>query len=143
MKKGDRRARITVKAGVFVDAAFNRITFADDQMLIWEDDVETGRFTVTDLLSLDFRVEASKPSPEAVRAVHRNAYAKWTSEEDALLLDLARKSTSVPDIAALFGRQESAIDSRLAKLSVQLLTVGDQGQHRDDSPRASVPVGRS
>lgn len=136
MKKGARRVLIDLKSGASIEVALDRLTFADDDVLLWADGIETARFRISEMLSMDFQLGASIHSIDEVRASHRNAYAKWTGEEDALLLDLAKKSTTVADIAALFGRQESAIDSRLAKLSVRLLTHTPEPESHHGRPKA-------
>lgn len=122
MKKGTIRVLIRLTSADAVEFLVSRITFFDDQLLVWNDGTEMARLKGSDVLTMDFGAAGSSVSIDEVRATHRNAYTKWTTEEDALLLDLTKSSTSVIDIAALFGRQESAIESRLAKLSLQLLS---------------------
>jgi hypothetical protein len=122
MKKGTIRVLIRLTSADEVEFPASRISFADNELVVWNEGAELARFTASDVQTMDFGPAVSSFSIDEVRATHRNAYAKWTAEEDALLLDLARKSTNVIDIAALFGRQESAIESRLARLSLQLLS---------------------
>jgi hypothetical protein len=138
MRKGTMRVLIRLTSAEPVELPVSRITLADDQLLVWNDGTELARFAASDVLTMDFGPAGASFSIEEVRATHRNAYAKWTAEEDALLLELTKRSTSVIDIAALFGRQESAIESRLAKLSLQLLS-----KRAANNPTSEQPIGPS
>lgn len=51
-----------------------------------------------------------------VRRQHPNAYARWTPEADAELLSAYRAGHDVTALAETFGRQPSAILSRLNRL---------------------------
>lgn len=124
MKSNATKVLISLVSGGSTEIAADRITFEDGVVLIWTDGIETARYKAEDVTAVEFGIRAAGFSIDEVRTAHRNAYSKWTADEDALLLDLARKATSVADIAALFGRQESAIESRMAKLSTQLLIGG-------------------
>ena len=124
MNSNATKALISLVSGGSTEIAADRITFEDGDVLIWTDGIETARHKTEDVTAIQFGIRAAGLSVEEVRTTHRNAYSKWTVDEDALLLDLARKATSVADIAALFGRQESAIESRMAKLSTQILIGG-------------------
>ncbi|MBV9753012.1 MAG: HRDC domain-containing protein, partial [Hyphomicrobiales bacterium] len=52
----------------------------------------------------------------AIRQHHGRAYEKWTQAEDTDLLSLHAAGTPLSQLAARFGRQPSAIRSRLEKL---------------------------
>lgn len=52
------------------------------------------------------------------KRLHRNAYAKWSPEDDRLLLETYRSGASVRELAALFSRNEGAIRSRLKKKGI-------------------------
>ena len=54
----------------------------------------------------------------AARQENPNAYDPWTEEADAELKRMWFEGTSIPDIAAHFGRKQSAIITRMKKLGV-------------------------
>jgi ATP-dependent DNA helicase RecQ len=54
-----------------------------------------------------------------IKQHHPRAYEKWTPEQDTDLVSLAAAGTPLAELATHFGRQPSAIRSRLAKLSPQ------------------------
>lgn len=55
---------------------------------------------------------------EEIRQEHPKAYAKWTEEEDRKLEEQVKAGKSLTQLAAIFGRQPSAIRSRLSKLGL-------------------------
>ena len=61
-----------------------------------------------------------------IRRKHPQAYARWTPEDDAALLDAYRAGHGIDSLAGTFGRQPGAIRSRLARLAVQF---DDAEQH--------------
>jgi len=54
---------------------------------------------------------------EQQKQLHANAYAKWTPEDDALLMELYTNGLSVKELMEQFGRNRGAIRSRLKKLA--------------------------
>ena len=54
---------------------------------------------------------------EQQKQLHANAYAKWTPEDDALLMELYTNGLSVKELMERFGRNRGAIRSRLKKLA--------------------------
>jgi DNA-directed RNA polymerase specialized sigma24 family protein len=50
------------------------------------------------------------------RQVHRAAYARWTEEDEARLAAEFAAGRTVEELADLFGRKPSAIESRLRRL---------------------------
>ena len=54
----------------------------------------------------------------AAKQENPNAYEAWTMEADEQLRQMWAKGTSVPDIAAYFGRKQSAIIVRIKKLGL-------------------------
>ena len=54
----------------------------------------------------------------AARQENPNAYDPWTEEADAELKEMWFEGTSLPDIAAHFGRKQSAIITRMKKLGI-------------------------
>ena len=57
-------------------------------------------------------------SLETLRAKNKNAYRKWTEEEDEDLARRHRAGEKIKEIAAALGRQKGAISSRIAKLGL-------------------------
>lgn len=55
---------------------------------------------------------------EQVKAVHPNAYAKWTPEDDKVLEELFRAGSNAAELGQHFQRQKGAITSRLRKLGL-------------------------
>ena len=55
---------------------------------------------------------------EEVRKQHQKAYAKWTREEEKLLIDNLAEGLNVKEIAEILGRQPGAITSRINKLGL-------------------------
>ncbi len=53
---------------------------------------------------------------EQQKQIYHNAYAKWTTEDDKLLLNYVEKGVSIEDMCQIFGRNEGAIRSRISKL---------------------------
>ena len=51
--------------------------------------------------------------------LHSNAYAKWSQEDDSLLVELYRQGVSISEIMTRFQRNEGSIRSRLKKLFVE------------------------
>ena len=54
----------------------------------------------------------------SARQENPNAYDPWTEEADTELKQMWSEGTSVADIAAHFGRKQSAIITRLKKLGI-------------------------
>jgi hypothetical protein len=52
------------------------------------------------------------------KAQYQQAYAKWTPDEEARLHDEFANGKTIPEMAALHGRGEGAIRSRLVKLGL-------------------------
>lgn len=63
---------------------------------------------------------------DEIRQAHPRAYEKWSLEEDEELHRKHAMGSSVPDLAEHFGRQPSAIRSRLRKLG--LVSAGVKGR---------------
>lgn len=55
-------------------------------------------------------------SVEEIRQKHENAYKKWTTEEEELLIDRYRNGKKIEELAKLLGRKRGGIRSRLKKL---------------------------
>lgn len=121
MPDGVAAIQVVLTTGEITARPADRITFQEGAVLFWVGGVKVSQLQVETidhvlLPSADTMEEDPKFSVAAVRETHRNAYGKWTDDEDVLLLKLKRDNVPIPDIAALFGRQDSAIHSRLRKL---------------------------
>lgn len=64
--------------------------------------------------------ENELPYMERQKQLYANAYAPWTDEDDALLVELHSEGKSVKELMEVFGRNSGAIASRLKKLTEQL-----------------------
>lgn len=53
------------------------------------------------------------------RQKHSAAYTRWTEEDDARLASEAARDRTVEELAHLFGRKPSAIQSRLRHLKLR------------------------
>lgn len=53
------------------------------------------------------------------KQMHPNAYAKWSPEDDALLLEMQVQGASIKEMMTRFERNEGAIRSRLKKLLLE------------------------
>ncbi len=53
------------------------------------------------------------------KQLHPNAYAKWSQEDDTLLMEMHRQGVSINEIMTRFQRNEGSIRSRLKKLLVE------------------------
>jgi hypothetical protein len=53
------------------------------------------------------------------RQKHRAAYTRWTEEDEARLASEAARGRTVEELAHLFGRKPSAIQSRLRHLKLR------------------------
>ena len=53
------------------------------------------------------------------RQKHRAAYTRWTEEDEARLASEAARGRTVDEVAHLFGRKPSAIQSRLRHLKLR------------------------
>ena len=77
-------------------------------------------------LQMQGRQNATKPSAvpvsymERMRQQYSNAYEKWTDADDEQLIQGRLLGHSVQELAEQFGRQPSAIESRLRKLALAM-----------------------
>ena len=53
------------------------------------------------------------------KQLHPNAYAKWSQEDDGLLLEKHKRGASIQEMMTQFERNEGAIRSRLKKLLIE------------------------
>ncbi|MFC7547181.1 hypothetical protein [Plantactinospora sp. GCM10030261] len=70
---------------------------------------------------MDEPFETARPTVDEIRTRYPNAYERWTALDDSRLLAGYRDGRSMEDLAQEFGRQPSAIESRLSKLALQAL----------------------
>ncbi|GGF34852.1 hypothetical protein [Subtercola lobariae] len=121
--------RIVVADGGFAEVTADLITFDSGAAWFWAE----GAAVACHLLRDIERVELVPPMTaaerhtsavsslalvvEEVRREHPQAYRRWSAHEDALLLDGRRTGATLTELAERHGRQPSAIQSRLAKLT--------------------------
>jgi hypothetical protein len=63
------------------------------------------------------------------RRTHPNAYAPWTTTDDAKLIERYREGASIAELASEFGRKPSAIGSRLERVLPPDLRRDGDGLH--------------
>lgn len=93
-------------------------------------------------LAPDPRAEAPVPSsvPDraydvaGIRRQYPNAYSPWTPEADAALLEAHEAGHDLTTLADTFGRQPSAIRSRINRLTVQPSGSGTVPTGSSESP---------
>ncbi len=68
--------------------------------------------------TLAVKKEKKKPAQQAAREQHANAYARWTPDEEGVLVRMFRSGSAVKDIAKQLDRQRGGITSRLKKLGL-------------------------
>ncbi|MGW7367898.1 hypothetical protein ACWGI8_31870, partial [Streptomyces sp. NPDC054841] len=111
-----------------VNVAADLVTFEDSHAVLWLAGVEAARYPLRDIASVapaGSRGSSRQPKdPAAIRAKYPNAYQPWSPVDEERLLALYREGSTDPaDLAAEFGRQPSAIRSRLAKLGLEHLAA--------------------
>jgi hypothetical protein len=103
----------------------DRITFEDDHLVLWLAGSEIARLTLSAVVAVEVaRTPGSgqREDPEELRTRYPNMGQPWTAEDEAQLLTRYREGEH--DLEALgteFGRQPSAIRSRLGKLGLEQL----------------------
>ncbi|MET7636778.1 helix-turn-helix domain-containing protein [Streptomyces sp. NPDC001773] len=116
-----------------MDLEADVLTFEEGAVTLWLRGVEVGVFPSASLSAVELSSSAPLPASPAysvdeVRKQHGNAYQRWSREDEQLLLELHAAGHSVDALAQRFGRQPSAIRSRLVKLGVEGIHVpGHQG----------------
>lgn len=91
------------------------IAEGDNQITITESDFLEFYNKIT-TIKLEWGIKTY--SLEEVRKKHQKAYAKWTREEEELLIDNLAEGLNVKEIAEILGRQPGAISSRINKLGL-------------------------
>ncbi len=105
---------------------FMRDLCIEDQCLAWEEDHCTVLAYYRNHQSTPNSVEAPALSSydknvarmDAIKQKYPKAYTSWTAQEDADLKTRFQQGMSVIDLANLFQRQPSAINSRLNRLGL-------------------------
>lgn len=85
---------------------------------------------IGDEVKIPFLKEPEEPSyMERQKQLHANAYAKWTKEDDVLLMELFSQGATVSALMERFGRNRGSIRSRLKKLTENKLHATQQKEH--------------
>lgn len=84
-----------------------------------------------DLIDKTYSNLISKPSISDYigiqRQTHKNAYSKWTSDDDEKLERLFCEGHTIHELSKEFGRNNGAIRSRINKLELERSTVANSG----------------
>jgi hypothetical protein len=103
----------------------DRFTFDDKHLVLWLAETEVARFAlkVVEAVKVDSIPGTSqRETPDQIRARYPNFGQPWTAEDEARLLTRYREGQQdFESLAEEFGRQPSAIRSRLAKLGLEQL----------------------
>lgn len=102
----------------------DRITFEDDHLNLWIGDTTRARFPMDVVASVEVvhtPGSTRREDPEQLRAQYPNIGKPWRTVDDENLLASYRSGESLDELATAFGRQPSAIRSRLAKLGLEQL----------------------
>ncbi|MFE0131255.1 hypothetical protein ACFWY6_06690 [Streptomyces sp. NPDC059037] len=103
----------------------DRITFDGDHLILWIAEVERARFPVNMIESVEVATvpgSGRREDPEQLRARFPKFGQPWSAEDEAKLMTLYREGQhDFDELAAEFGRQPTAIRSRLAKLGLEQL----------------------
>jgi hypothetical protein len=102
-----------------VDAEFRRASEAECERLVTAHS-EAAALQAAFIRGSQGLQPAHTSSPAAAAARTGNAYKKWTREEDADVSARYKRGESVKAIAAVLGRQEGGVRSRLVKLGLIL-----------------------
>ncbi|MEU7102806.1 hypothetical protein AB0A66_31360 [Streptomyces longwoodensis] len=108
----------------------DHLTFEDGHVVLWFVGAEVGRYPLQTITSISIPGAEDgrrRDDSEAIRKQFPNAYQPWSPEDDDQLLALYRGgSRDFDDLGQTFGRQPSAIRSRLAKLGLEQLSSAPQ-----------------
>ncbi len=103
----------------------DRFTFDENHLVLWLAETEVARFALEMVngVKLDSVLGASqRENPDQIRARYPNFGQPWSGEDDAKLLTRYREGQhDFETLAEEFGRQPSAIRSRLYKLGLEQL----------------------
>ncbi|MEW2081279.1 hypothetical protein [Streptomyces sp. NPDC005283] len=103
----------------------DRLTFEDEELVLWLAGTEVGRFPLSTIESVSPESppgNGRREGPDELRSRYPNIGLPWSTEDEERLLALYQQGSR--DFDALgeeFGRQPSAIRSRLAKLGLERL----------------------
>ncbi|MDG4861543.1 hypothetical protein P8605_25740 [Streptomyces sp. T-3] len=108
-----------------VGVSADRLTIADGDAIFWLGDVVINRFALSAIEAISAVKEPSRTSPVVpaeLRLKYPNMGFPWTVEDDTKLLTPYREGNQdFEELGKEFGRQLSAIQSRLAKLGLEQL----------------------
>ena len=91
--------------------------FEHSRVMVYEEHI--GQFLESLNQAVQFMTREEKAySVEQLRLQHPSAYARWTEEEDLSLKEAYEQGRTLSELAAQFGRQPGAIQSRLRKLGL-------------------------
>ncbi|MEV7638469.1 hypothetical protein AB0O32_00940 [Streptomyces rubiginosohelvolus] len=112
-----RRRATTIRA--------DRITFEDRHLILWVGDIERVRFPMETIKAIEVARDTGSNQgvdPDQLRERYPNFGKPWSTADEEKLLTLYRSGQrNYEELAAEFGRQPSAIQSRLSKLGLEQL----------------------
>ncbi|MFI0736846.1 hypothetical protein ACH4PU_01875 [Streptomyces sp. NPDC021100] len=103
----------------------DRLALEDGDLVLWLREAEVGRFASAVVRAVEVEsVPGFRPreDPRRLRERHPNYGRPWSAEDDERLLALYRGGErDLTALGAEFGRQPSAVRSRLARLGLEQL----------------------
>ena len=112
--------RVLFREGAVTDVAADHISFDAGDAVFWKGEAEIARHPLDRMGGVQLSAP-QRPDPAYAAARMREHYPRasevWNDAEDERLLQLDDAGRSTFEISQLLGRQESAIRSRLAKLT--------------------------
>ncbi|WP_052230201.1 hypothetical protein [Streptomyces sp. CT34] len=103
----------------------DRITFDNDHLILWLGDTERVRFPMGTVKSIEVvhaHSSSRREDPDRLRARYPNFGKAWSRADEERLLSLYRAGQRDYEVlASEFGRQPTAIRSRLGRLGLEQL----------------------
>jgi hypothetical protein len=103
----------------------DRITFDDDHLILWVGEMELVRLPMDTVKSIEVvhvPGTSRREDPDQLRACYPNFDKPWSAADEERLLSLYRAGQRDSDMLATeFGRQPTAIRSRLGRLGLEQL----------------------
>jgi len=116
VKESDQGARYLVIS----ESRQTGSTFEHHRVVVFEEHLEKFSEIFDQAVWVMARSDKSKSySLDEIRQKYPRAYEKWTSEEDERLTSRYQAGLDLLELAAIFQRQPSAIESRLTKLGLR------------------------
>lgn len=112
--------RVLFNEGAVSDVAADHISFDAGEAVFWKGEAEIARHPLDRMGGVQLSAP-QRPDPAYAAARMREHYPRaaehWNDDDDERLLRLDDEGRTTFEVSQMLGRQESAIRSRLAKLT--------------------------